>query len=388
MKLKRATSDIKMKVTVAARNILVIVLMLFLTSCSNLSRNKELHISQKGEIQKLKSEISEKTKRVKQLDRSVADLREKIARVDDAHKKLQKELAFSAEENRHLSESADNLRFELQIRESQYSDVLAKVEKERAEMEDLEERYAFVLSGLNDEKTKVRDLEKEIKRRSEEVESILGLITVEDKPSAHYLQNSIDDFKQNLPEGSMLYNIPKTMTKGDIDVVTLELSPRNAIDILKSELSEREGVPIEKIEAEVIKVSDLMVATLDGTSGISVRSLHDSNIKPISDIDPNIWRWEIEAIKEGLQKLYLQVGVVLSISGKDRVRNVLDEPREIVVKVSGARSLTSFFKNNWQFLIQIVVIPLIIFIWEQYKKFKRKRISEEISNKQGDVGSS
>lgn len=246
----------------------------------------------------------------------------------------------------------------------------AEMHNIRTETYATEQEFESIAAAKTYEQKKNQYLREE---KNEEMESTQSSIAAYYKQSSRVLIDAIDNFRQNLPVGEMLYNIPKEMTKGDVKVVTLEIAPQQAVDKLKLELSKREGVPLEEIKAEVIRISDLMVATLNASSGLGVRSLNKSKIVPISNTDPNIWRWEVEAKKEGMQKLYLQVGIVLSINGEDRVRNVLDEPREIVVKVSGARSFSDFLKNNWQFLLQILIIPLIILMWEQFKKYRLNR---------------
>jgi hypothetical protein len=52
---------------------------------------------------------------------------------------------------------------------------------------------------------------------------------------------------------------------------------------------------------------------------------------------------------------------------------MIEEPKKIDVKVSKAKITSDFLRKNWQFIIQILVIPLAILIWEQIKKYKLKK---------------
>ena len=189
------------------------------------------------------------------------------------------------------------------------------------------------------------------------------------------LREAIEEFKKDLQKGSMTYKPPDEMIKGEKKNLTLDIFPQQTVEELKRALSERSNIPIEDIKADAVTIYDRMFAFLSPkSSGLSVRAFGGTPYRDISDDkDKYTWNWQVEAIEEGEQELLLQVGIVLKYDKEEEPSMVFEEPKKIDVKVSKAKITSDFLRKNWQFIIQILVIPLAILIWEQIKKYRLKK---------------
>lgn len=254
---------------------------------------------------------------------------------------------------------------------SSYSVAQQMVETTQYEMQRQTQQYSDVMAQLTASTELTEQLESELEKTNAEVETLERQNLALQTASAAGFVSALDDFLSTLPSGSMVYNTPSSMVKGDKQTISLELSPSSGVENIRRQFAEREGVSLPAVSIDTILLSDQMYATLDASSGLGVRSLNSDKVKTISELTPNVWRWEIEAIEEGEQTLYLQVGVIASINGVEQKPVLIDAPKRVVVAVSTQRSLSDFISNNWQYLIQVLLLPFVIFLWEQFKKRKK-----------------
>jgi len=426
--------DGKRKLLMYAKNIFVASLLILLAACSIIGKDNNILTQQEEEIKNLREKIRIKSEQIKQLNISAASLKEELELSESANKTLKQDYRLAKQEYNRALESSGKLRSELDSLEGDYKGVLAEIDATEQKLFDVldekKDEQEKTRTLINEKSEQIKQLNKSAASLREELkisdstnmtlkqdyklakqeynkalessqklrseldslesgykEALAEINATEQKLSdaldekkdkqekTQNFQNAIDKIKLDLQEGNMVYDPPKEMIKGDVKTLTLEISPDKAFDELKQAFSRREGAPIDAIKVEPVKISDFMVATLTATSGIAVRSLDKSDTIPISSIDPNIWRWEVEAKEKGVQKLFLKVGIVLENNFEKPPSYVWDKPREILVTVSGARSIADFWRKNWKYLIQVLIIPLIIFAWEKIKKYRLKKKS-------------
>ncbi|GEA13607.1 hypothetical protein [Alteromonas sp. KUL49] len=254
---------------------------------------------------------------------------------------------------------------------SNYLVAQQNVETTQYELSRQSQQYTQAMAQLTASNELMEQLETRLEERNADVEALERQNVALQTASTASFVSALDDFLSTLPSGSMVYNTPSSMVKGDKQTISLELSPSSGVENIRRQFAEREGVSLPAVSIDTILLSDQMYATLDASSGLGVRSLNSSKVMTISALTPNVWRWEIEAIEEGEQTLYLQVGVIASINGVEQKPVLIDEPKRVVVAVSTQRSLSDFISNNWQYLIQVLLLPFVIFLWEQFKKRKK-----------------
>ena len=126
------------------------------------------------------------------------------------------------------------------------------------------------------------------------------------------------------------------------------------------------GKPI----SEEIKVSSFMKVTLHG-EGFRFDPFSDEE-QPLLDLpDHNFtqWEWDVTPENSGWHSLVLSVKAVIKISNRPDVN--YDYPvleRKIYVKINPVQTTKSFIGKYWQWIIGTILIPLIGWLYNRWRK--------------------
>ncbi|MEM7351986.1 MAG: hypothetical protein AAF657_14395 [Acidobacteriota bacterium] len=162
----------------------------------------------------------------------------------------------------------------------------------------------------------------------------------------------VDPLLETLQEANMIFNAPATMNYRSSSVIKLLISRRSSIPELKA-LLDAEG---EKHGGR-IKISTRMEARLSST-GFEILPITDTQ-QGISVENLNEWKWEIEAIEPGRQRLHLVILALLDVDGTETPRTLRTFERVIEVEVLGRQRIGSFVAEYWQWLFTAILVPFV-----------------------------
>jgi hypothetical protein len=150
------------------------------------------------------------------------------------------------------------------------------------------------------------------------------------------------------------------------DVVELLLSPTKSIQQLQSELNRQ-----EETESAKVQISNRMKANLSG-QGFKVQALVPEE-QAISSEATTQWKWEVTPVEEGSQNLYLSLSAVVTVAGRDAPIVIQTYSKDIEVAISPGQRVSKFFGSNWQWLWAAILVPVVTFLWQRYRKKLSKK---------------
>jgi hypothetical protein len=163
----------------------------------------------------------------------------------------------------------------------------------------------------------------------------------------------VDAALRELVTGSVAFNTPERMRLGERRAIMLIASPNMNAETLATELRRQIG-GTEPIAAEVLQVSPLMEARLEGAPAFDVTPLTPTQ-QLVARSAPTEWRWEVTAKESGIRSLHLTINTIITIEGERFPRAIRVLDRKIYVEISVAQQVATFLHGNWQWLAGIVL---------------------------------
>ncbi|MBI4962487.1 MAG: hypothetical protein HY913_04360 [Desulfomonile tiedjei] len=177
---------------------------------------------------------------------------------------------------------------------------------------------------------------------------------------------SLDEMVKGLDWGQIAFNTPKQMELDETTQIELLLSLTKPIEDLKRDVKaagEKEGYPV--------RVSDYMEARLTGPGFQITATTPEQQV--ISSLETPVWKWDVKAIRPGMQALHLTLSAILAVGGQNRLLVVRTFDRQLEIRVSVADRVTSFVGENWQWLWAAVLVPVATAVWAWWKRRKKSK---------------
>jgi len=186
--------------------------------------------------------------------------------------------------------------------------------------------------------------------------------------------SALDDALKKLVAGNVAFNNPQRMTVSRPNLVEVKLSTTLSPSQLKAQLTEEGGK-----EVEGLSVGDRMSATLNGGAAFDIAP-SGPQTQWISQTNVTTWTWNVTPKLSGTQYLILSFDAVISINGKDGIRNVRTLTHEIQVDVGWPTSLEEWFdfskkwfeNISWLWASVLVPVGLIIAGWWHRRASRRR----------------
>jgi hypothetical protein len=178
----------------------------------------------------------------------------------------------------------------------------------------------------------------------------------------------LDESLQKLIAGNVAFNTPEQMSVGKSKIIEAKLSVNLPPHSLVAQFSEA-----GKKESAGLSVADRMSATLSGGGAFDV-SPSGPQQQLISRQQVTTWTWEVTPKQVGSQYLILSFDAVLTIDGKDGIRNINTFKRSIQVEVGWPQSPSEWlewFKHlfeNVSWLWATILLPVGVWIWARLRK--------------------
>jgi hypothetical protein len=176
----------------------------------------------------------------------------------------------------------------------------------------------------------------------------------------------VDEILKPLKEAEIIFDLPANVQIGEPSIVELRVSPQESVGIANN-----------------------MAVRLTGGSGLKIKPITDE-IQPVSETVPGRWKWEIIPLRAGSHPLNLVPSALIDIPGDptpqripvnfetDRQLPETDRQLEVQeVRVPWSERVSSFMKDNWQWLWAAILVPLGALLWpivrNLFLKFVLKR---------------
>lgn len=175
------------------------------------------------------------------------------------------------------------------------------------------------------------------------------------------LFEAVDEALASLATGSIAFNTPETLAKGESAEIELLLSPRQSVEQLKDQLAE-----VGDREGARVGISDEMEATLAGR-GFEIEAITPERQVVISN-DLTRWKWDVEPTKTGTLRLHLTLTAIVDVEGERRPRTLRTFERTFTIRVSWSERVVGFLGANWQWLWTAIFAPVLLWVVRKRRK--------------------
>lgn len=177
---------------------------------------------------------------------------------------------------------------------------------------------------------------------------------------------------ENLDQGRFLFNSPTEMVTGKKYRIELRIVRDSLVDsdlFYEATLSaDLQGLGTPQVES--LQVGNYMKAKLIGS---------DFEIVPLNEDEQIIlgrsytqWAWNVTPQRSGNLDLNLTISVKIMYAGEVGMKDHPVITKQIMVKVNPAYSLSHFIKDNWQWLMGSLILPLLAWIWKKINERKNE----------------
>ena len=173
-------------------------------------------------------------------------------------------------------------------------------------------------------------------------------------------------------EGLIVYKVPKEMVVGNSYVVKIRITRESNKTILV--IGDRK-IPIADddnsiVSIEEINVSPIMSANLIVSKNSFRIDILSTEYQNISERGYTEWAWNIIPLKGGDNLLKLNVKIRVKEDGESYYKDIVVFDRKIKVKSNIKFSIITWFSEYWQWLFGFILIPLIKWLYDEWKKKK------------------
>jgi hypothetical protein len=175
-------------------------------------------------------------------------------------------------------------------------------------------------------------------------------------------------------EGLIAYKVPKDMIVGNSYLVKIRITKENNKTMLV--VGDRK-IPIADddnsvVSVESINVSPIMSANLIvGKSSFRIDTL-STEYQNISKRGYTEWAWNIIPLKGGNNLLKLNVKIRVKEDGESYYKDIVVFDKKIKVKSNIRFSIITWISEYWQWLLVTILIPLIKWLYDEWKKRKEE----------------
>lgn len=185
-------------------------------------------------------------------------------------------------------------------------------------------------------------------------------------PALPDLSETVENELKKLTLGRILFNVPQEMKVGTKERVEVRIA-KNFTENLSTGLRGH-GIP----QIEEIKVNTLMGVRLNGDN-FDIKALsHEEQI--VAGDGFTQWDWNVTPLKSGIQSLLLTVTLRIKIPnyGEERKDYPVFE-RRIKVKVNPPYAIKKFIESYWQWIVTVILIPMIGWFVNKWRKSRKKK---------------
>lgn len=176
-------------------------------------------------------------------------------------------------------------------------------------------------------------------------------------------------------EGLIAYKVPKDMTVGNSYLVKIRITKENNKTMLvvgDRKIPIADDVDNSVVQVEQINVSPIMSANLIvGKNNFRIDTL-STEYQNISKKGYTEWAWNIVPLKGGNNLLKLNVKIRIKEDGESYYKDIVVFDKKINIKSNIKFSIITWISEYWQWLLVTILIPLIKWLYDEWKKRKEE----------------
>ncbi|MBP9145522.1 MAG: hypothetical protein KBI44_13635 [Thermoanaerobaculia bacterium] len=194
------------------------------------------------------------------------------------------------------------------------------------------------------------------------------------------LLTEVDRILAGLPLGNAAFGVPPQMKVGERTTARLRLSLQESAATLAAEIG-RLSPDAAAVLSDPVRVHTVMLARLDGTSGLEIRLLGGQEERTLDSAATEEWVWEVTAVQPGAESVHLELFAVIEVQGEQRknLRRSWDAvvavevpPLPPVLPASKWSALLAWVGKNFQWLWAAILVPLGGLAYRTYQARRRK----------------
>jgi hypothetical protein len=191
--------------------------------------------------------------------------------------------------------------------------------------------------------------------------------------SGPYLEDTVySSERPSAPQGKISYSVPDTMDFNRDYLAILRISKNESDSTMTVSSGFRvddKFVLIENVRVSTTMSAELVDLSTEGNFSIKELSTKEQNIEQLGFTE---WQWVVRPNRGGYHALRIVVKVVEHSDYGSRVKDIPILERDVYVKAKPVISAMIFLKDYWQWIVAVVLIPLIKYWWDQRKEKTNK----------------
>lgn len=201
------------------------------------------------------------------------------------------------------------------------------------------------------------------------------------KPKVNKLEKesntNLDANSIKINKGLLAYSVPLEMKVGDEYTVKVRITKQKDKTVL---IVGDNQIPISddttNVRVESIRVSSVMSASLYGKKGDFEIESTSTEFQNIEDFGYTEWSWLVTPLKVGQNNLKLNIKIRIQDNGQDFYKDITVFEKKVKVKSNITFSFFDFVKQNWEWFMSVIFIPLIrwLFLWWKKRKEEKKDV--------------
>ena len=176
------------------------------------------------------------------------------------------------------------------------------------------------------------------------------------------LQNESSTTSYNIDTGRILYVVPDTMLVMKNYEIVIRISKSNSQTTIFQNIQRKDKVKTEQIKT----TSKMQVELIDPQKDcFNITSVNSS--KQLVDSTYTEWKFNVQPIKSGTNRLDLVVSIFLNEDLKQ-----VSYSDEIFVKANPKAQIKDFWSTNWKWIFEKLVLPLVTWFIGYWMGKKKK----------------
>lgn len=175
--------------------------------------------------------------------------------------------------------------------------------------------------------------------------------------------------------GLIAYKVPMNMTVGNSYLVKIRITKENNKTMLvvgDRKIPIADDVDNSVVEVEDINVSPIMSANLIVSKNSFRIDTLSTEYQNISKRGYTEWAWNIIPLKGGNNLLKLNVKIRIKEDGESYYKDIVVFDKKLNVKSNIKFSIITWISEYWQWLLVTILIPLIKWLYDEWKKRKEE----------------
>jgi hypothetical protein len=177
------------------------------------------------------------------------------------------------------------------------------------------------------------------------------------------------DYYSSLVKGKMAYSVPDTMKVGQNYKAIVSITKAMDEGILYKGIEQ-----YDFYEEEIVISSRVKVSLLDptGDDNFIINPLNTEE-QIVDEHSNTVWRWNISPKRGGNHELVLRTTIKIKDDLGEYYKDITVFEKNIKVNASITVSIKQFWRDYWQWVISVIILPLLLWSFNNIKGRRKKK---------------